>query len=176
MPQTDCSLVFPPDPLWVRSARQAVRTLLAAVDASELADTAELLTSEVVTNAINACRSSGCSAPLTVYAKYSGALRVLVHDETPGRPMRRAPTEVDENGRGITLIDACAAEWGVCRYGPGPGKTVWFELLTRVESNRRGRAAAVERMRQMVTNDKIDFSKIEPCGQLCSESSIRMMH
>ncbi|MCQ4080356.1 ATP-binding protein [Streptomyces sp. RB6PN25] len=128
MPPTDCSLVFPPDPLWVRSAREAVRTLLTAVRADELADTAALLTSEAVTNAVNACRTSGCSAPLTVYAKYSGALRVLVHDEAPGRPTRVAPTGDAETGRGVALIDACAAEWGVCRYDPGPGKTVWFEL------------------------------------------------
>ncbi|MET9845211.1 PIN domain-containing protein [Streptomyces ossamyceticus] len=49
------SLAFPPHPAWVRTARETIRTLLSASGHSELTDSAVLLTSEAVANAINAC-------------------------------------------------------------------------------------------------------------------------
>ncbi|AEW96507.1 MULTISPECIES: ATP-binding protein [Streptomycetaceae] len=133
---TECSLVFPPDPMWVRSAREAVRTLLTLARRGAHVDVAVLLTSEAVTNAVDACARARCSAPVTVYAEHGArcgeVLRVLVHDEAPGEPVVRAVGADDEHGRGMPLISAWAAEWGVCRYGPARGKTVWFELATPV--------------------------------------------
>ncbi|MEV5773595.1 hypothetical protein AB0L49_20425 [Streptomyces antimycoticus] len=61
---------MPPDPGWVRTAREAVRTALRTANRTDLTDTALLLTSEAVTNAVNACRTSGCSAPVTLYAEW----------------------------------------------------------------------------------------------------------
>ncbi|MFE7119264.1 ATP-binding protein [Streptomyces sp. NPDC057654] len=129
-PRPDFSLVFPPRPGWVHTARQAMRTALAAADRADLVDVAVLLTSEAVTNAVNASIGSGCSEPVTLYAEWDakGSLRVLVHDGAPGLPKESAPTEAQENGRGLLLIGACASEWGVCAHGPGPGKAVWFQL------------------------------------------------
>ncbi|KNE83454.1 MULTISPECIES: ATP-binding protein [Streptomyces] len=128
----DCSLVFPPDPVWVRAAREAVRTLLAAAGRHDLVDAALLFTSEVVTNSVNACRSKGCTTPVTVFAEWlghsPGRLRVLVHDEAPGLPVRRTPHPDEESGRGLALISAGADAWGACRHGPGEGKATWFEL------------------------------------------------
>jgi anti-sigma regulatory factor (Ser/Thr protein kinase) len=127
------SLVFPPHPAWVRTARETVRTLLVASGCPELADTATLLTSEAVTNAINACEGKGCAAPVTLRAAWTDArrLRVLVHDEAPGLPAARTPGRDDEGGRGIQLISCGADAWGVCTHGPGPGKATWFELERR---------------------------------------------
>lgn len=128
----DCSLVFPPDPVWVRTARHAVRTLLLAADQDGLSDLALLLTSEVVTNAVNACRAGACAAPVTVYAEWAlpGVLRVLVHDDAPGLPAARPSPHPDdaEGGRGIPLLATCAPTWGIRPFTPGPGKAVWFEL------------------------------------------------
>ncbi|MDW6059966.1 ATP-binding protein [Streptomyces sp. FXJ1.4098] len=95
MPPSDShlvSLVFPPEPVWVRAAREAVRTLLAAADRRDLADTALLLTSEAVTNSVNACLRSGCSTPVTLFAEWTNPhhLRVLVQDEAPASPSLRA--------------------------------------------------------------------------------------
>lgn len=130
-PRPDFFLVFPPSAAWVRTAREAVRTALTAAHRDDLIDLALLLTSEVVTNAVNACRRSGCSAPISLHADWApgGALHVLVHDGAPGVPSRRQPTSVEPGGRGLFLISACAEEWGVCRHGPGPGKAVWFTLV-----------------------------------------------
>lgn len=143
MPGPDFSLVFPPDPVWVRSAREAVRALLRSARRDDLTDTALLLTSEAVTNAVNACHSSGCSIPVTLSAEWTGrdsgsspgpapdacaTLRVLVHDFAPGLPSGRAAEGGDESGRGLALIGDCATDWGVRPAGAGPGKSVWFEL------------------------------------------------
>lgn len=133
MPPSDAhlvSLVFPPEPVWVRAAREAVRTLLTAADRRDLADTALLLTSEAVTNAVNACLRSGCSTPVTLFAEWTAPhdLRVLIQDEAPGLPVPRAPATEDEHGRGLALISYGADAWGVCAHGPGPGKATWFEL------------------------------------------------
>ncbi|WP_406000662.1 ATP-binding protein [Streptomyces sp. NBC_00829] len=130
-PGGDVSLVFPPDPLWVRAARETVRTLLAATRRTERADTAVLLTSEAVTNAINACVLKGCTAPVTLFAGWTDdhRLRILVHDEAPGVPAPRTAADEDESGRGMQLISYGADAWGVCTQGPGPGKATWFELI-----------------------------------------------
>ncbi|MFI1329763.1 ATP-binding protein [Streptomyces sp. NPDC020845] len=87
-PRADFSLVFPPDPTWVRTAREAVRTALRTANRPDLTDTALLLTSEAVTNAVTACLHSGCAAPVTLYAEWAalGTLRVLVSDDAPGMP------------------------------------------------------------------------------------------
>lgn len=127
---TDVSLVFPPHPVWVRAARETVRTLLTASHRPELTDTAVLLTSEAVTNAINACVGKHCTTPVTLYAGWTDPhrLRVLVHDEAPGLPTCRTAAPDAENGRGIQLISYGSDAWGVCTHGPGPGKATWFEL------------------------------------------------
>ena len=122
LPRADFSLVFPPDPGWVRTAREAVRTALRTANRTDLTDTALLLTSEAVTNAVNDCRNSGCSAPVTLSAEWGahGTLRLhvtLAGDATDA-----------ENGRGLLIIGSSATDWGVCHHGPGPGKAVWFQV------------------------------------------------
>jgi hypothetical protein len=132
MPGIDFSIVFAPNPAWVRSVRESVRTMLTIHRREDLIDTALLLTSEAVTNAINACLRSGCSSPVTVFAEFAAstnAFRVLVEDDAPGIPRRHCASGSDESGRGLPILDACATSWGIClRTAAAPGKTVWFEL------------------------------------------------
>ncbi|GHC73806.1 ATP-binding protein [Streptomyces cinnamoneus] len=128
-PRPDCSLVFPPHPAWVRTAREAVRTMLTAARRTDLAETAVALTSEAVTNAVNACLAKGCRTPVTLSAEWAGPgnLRVLVHDGAAGLPVRRGMASLDaESGRGLMLIERGADAWGVCTHGPGRGKATWF--------------------------------------------------
>ncbi|GAA2708120.1 MULTISPECIES: ATP-binding protein [Streptomyces] len=127
----DCSLVFPPHPAWVRTAREAVRTLVMAARRSDLAETAMALTSEAVTNAVNACRIGNCTAPVTLSVEWATPhhIKVLVHDDAPGLPaLRQTVAPHDESGRGLLLIDRRAQAWGVCPDGPGGGKSTWFVL------------------------------------------------
>ncbi|WP_327355411.1 ATP-binding protein [Streptomyces sp. NBC_01304] len=127
---SEFSLVFPPDPAWVRVAREAVRAAAHHSGIGELDDTAALLTSEVVTNAVIACQGGRCDAPVALHAQWAapGSLHVLVRDAAPGFPVQRAAPPDEEGGRGLHLIGACATEWGVCRHGAGSGKAVWFQL------------------------------------------------
>ncbi|MDT0346662.1 ATP-binding protein [Streptomyces litchfieldiae] len=130
-PAADFSLTFPPEPRWVRGARDAVRTALTPV-VPGLVDTATLLTSELVTNAVTATLGCLPSSHVALYAEWSpaGAVRVLVHDTAPGVPeLPGTPVDEDaEHGRGLLLISLFASEWGVCHHAPGRGKVVWFTL------------------------------------------------
>jgi len=93
------------------------------------------LTSEAVTNAINACADKGCTTPVALHAGWTDPhrLRILIHYEAPGLPTVRTPAAApgDEDGRGIQLISYGADAWGVCTHGPGRGKATWFELGQR---------------------------------------------
>ncbi|MEO3753317.1 ATP-binding protein [Streptomyces sp. B6B3] len=131
---TDFSFTFPPEPQWVRSAREAVRAALAptAPGGADLVEIATLLTSELVTNAFVASVHSVAPAPIALHAEWTrrGAVRVLVHDRAPGTPLvpDHLPDADDEGGRGLLLLTLHATEWGVCHHAPGPGKLVWFTL------------------------------------------------
>ena len=87
-------------------------------------ETAVLLTSEVVTNAVVHGRSD---IELVVTADHPMA-RVQVYDAEPSLPVRRSPSEQAERGRGVHVIDALAEAWGVEQLLDGAGKCVWFEM------------------------------------------------
>lgn len=134
-PAPDFALTFPPDPAWVRTCRETVRTSVATARraAGALAGLAEisvLLTSEAVTNAVNATVAAGCTYPITLYGEWlaDGPLRVHVRDAAPGVPYVDSSAAEAEHGRGMQLIAALAGRYGLCLDGPGPGKSFWFQL------------------------------------------------
>ncbi|SEC82149.1 ATP-binding protein [Streptomyces sp. TLI_105] len=89
-------------------------------------DDVRLCVSELLTNVI---RHVGEGAPVTVrvVAARGGRTRVAVTDPDPRAwPVLRDAAEDAESGRGLALLDALAARWGVDQ-GPS-GKTVWCEL------------------------------------------------
>ncbi|MFF5841046.1 ATP-binding protein [Streptomyces massasporeus] len=55
-----------------------------------------------------------------------GVIRIEVSDTHPAQPVRTVPALDDGHGRGLLLVDALAARWGVTDR-VGPGKTVWAE-------------------------------------------------
>ncbi|MFI7299781.1 ATP-binding protein [Streptomyces sp. NPDC050121] len=133
------SVEYDPRPSAVREARAQVRRQLEGwgpADREELVDTAELLVSELATNAL---LHSASRFRLTLSAAH-GVLRCEVADspslstplEPGGPPCRRTPQVLHaggtESGRGMFLVNALARRWGCCQ--DGPGKTVWFELGT----------------------------------------------
>ncbi|WP_308120631.1 ATP-binding protein [Streptomyces bambusae] len=103
--------------------RRSLRELLRPRCPMQLADVAELLTTELVTNAlVHTDQGAEVSATLD-----SGRLRVEVRDHTARRPRPYVPTADDgTHGRGLVLVDALADAWGVDPLGGG--KVVWFEL------------------------------------------------
>jgi serine phosphatase RsbU (regulator of sigma subunit)/anti-sigma regulatory factor (Ser/Thr protein kinase) len=91
---------------------------------ASIVDTAVLLTSELVTNAL----AHGAPQVHVSVQALDGAYRVSVDDEDPRQPVLRAATRDDEHGRGLVLVDVLANRWGVDTAGRG--KSVWFELDT----------------------------------------------
>lgn len=107
----------------VPETRRALRELLSHWGRPGRSDIAELLTSELVTNALV---HTDRDAVLTATVGPRG-LRVEVRDFVARRPRLRVPHADDgTNGRGILLVQSLADAWGVRAHGVG--KAVWFEL------------------------------------------------
>ncbi len=137
------------------AGRRFISDALAAWGASEYEDTAQLLVSELVTNAILHARTD-----VTVRLDLSPArLRLEVTDASVRRPVTRRYSLEATTGRGLTLIDALAGRWGVESHHPG--KTVWCELLAERPEERR---------RPEIEVDLAAFPDLEP-GTAGSDSS-----
>ncbi|MFC5719117.1 ATP-binding protein [Streptomyces gamaensis] len=109
------------------------------------ADTAELLTSELVTNAlVHTDGSAVVTVTLTAgpAGPAQGLLRVEVRDFTTRQPAgaesgqgARGAQGADPwestatSGRGLLLVDALSDGWGIRPHAVG--KAVWFELGAR---------------------------------------------
>jgi serine phosphatase RsbU (regulator of sigma subunit)/anti-sigma regulatory factor (Ser/Thr protein kinase) len=91
----------------------------------DVEDTACLLVSELVTNAVLHARTA---VGLRVAAS-DDRLRVEVSDGTRTRPVRQEFRPDATGGRGLLLLDRLAGTWDVRRTPDG--KTVWFELALR---------------------------------------------
>jgi anti-sigma regulatory factor (Ser/Thr protein kinase) len=116
-------LVVDPDVADVSDARQFVREHCHALGFdADACDTAVLLTSETVTNAVTHGRSE---ARIRVTAT-PGLMLVEVADGNSRHPQRQPQDPDALDGRGMSIIDLLAARWGV-RDDPY-GKTVWFEV------------------------------------------------
>ncbi|KMS91144.1 MULTISPECIES: ATP-binding protein [Streptomyces] len=107
----------------VPEARRELRALLRHWGKPGRSEIAELLTSELVTNALV---HTDDDAVLTAVVD-PGGLRVEVRDFVARRPELHAPaTDDDTHGRGLLLVQSLADDWGVRPHGVG--KSVWFEL------------------------------------------------
>ena len=117
--------MLPRSPMAAGQARRVTGTLCrAACLDDDLCDTAVLLTSEVVTNAVLHGRSPSC---LSVAASELG-VRVEVEDDSSRWPVQRQQGDSAAlDGRGILLLETIATSWGVLP-GHAGGKVVWFEV------------------------------------------------
>ncbi|MFK4108408.1 ATP-binding protein [Streptomyces sp. NPDC002176] len=107
----------------VPEARRELRALLRHWDRPDRTGVAELLTSELVTNALV---HTDDDAILTAVVSPRG-LRVEVRDFVARGPLMRTPEpDEDTNGRGLILVQSLADAWGVRAHAVG--KSVWFEL------------------------------------------------
>ena len=115
-------ITLPPALTSGREARVFVADRLAEWRLEGLLDTALLLTSELVTNAVVHARS-----PVSVtIRRILDRLRVEVADVGGGALVLRNPSADATGGRGLQLMDALAASWGTSAFDAG--KLVWFEL------------------------------------------------
>ncbi|HTE73127.1 MAG TPA: ATP-binding protein [Actinomycetes bacterium] len=117
------------DPHAVATARREAAAQLDRWELDDLRPDAELLVSELVTNAVLHSRGD---VALTL-AVADGLLEVGVSDPGRGLPPQRSlqggaagPRWTAEGGRGLRLVDRLSVEWGVVALARG--KQVWFRL------------------------------------------------
>jgi anti-sigma regulatory factor (Ser/Thr protein kinase) len=110
-------------PISVARARLFVTETLWEWGMRGLCDTADVVVSELVTNAI---RASAWLYPLVTVVLWADRVNLLIEvcDNAPGVPV---PTvSPDESGRGLHLVCALSDNWGY--YLNSCGKTVWAYL------------------------------------------------
>ena len=117
-------------PSAVTCARLHARLVLAEWGLKPLAETTELLVSELVTNAVRA--SAGLVArhlglpvvQLWLSADREGVL-IEVWDADERMPVRQRPDPEADHGRGLLLVEALSEDYGAYRPAGYPGKIVW---------------------------------------------------
>ncbi|MFE2143243.1 SpoIIE family protein phosphatase [Streptomyces sp. NPDC059456] len=111
----------PPDPAAVSRVRNAGSAQLARWGLGDIAFTAELILSELITNAIRYGH-----APIRVRMLRDRSLICEVSDGSSTSPHLRYAATTDEGGRGLFLVAQYAERWGT-RYTER-GKVIWAEL------------------------------------------------
>ncbi|WP_411121558.1 ATP-binding protein [Streptomyces sp. x-19] len=136
-PATPTSIAYrlPSEPRSVGWVRRELRRQLEQWGlAGELGESAALLVSELMANAVRAQVAGGGTWVGVRFALEGGGRRVRleVRDGSGGRPVindkqaEETEGEAAECGRGLVLVDALASGWGV--EPDGIGKVVWAEL------------------------------------------------
>ncbi|MEU8625461.1 ATP-binding protein [Streptomyces sp. NPDC048669] len=121
----------------VGCSRMFIRHVLRDWNLSDHIDAAELVVSELVTNAV---KSTGLTdtepkwADIKAHHIVGVQLRVIdtslyveVWDRSPVNPVKQPQADDSEGGRGLFLIEALSRRWGIHRP-PAGGKIVWAEL------------------------------------------------
>lgn len=113
----------------VPAARRFVSDMMRDSDTVADIDTARLLVTEIVTNAV-----LHALTPMILTVEVSAdVVRIEVGDGSDVPPRLRAFSPVAATGRGLRLLESLAVQWGV-RAEPSGGKVVWFEVGASSES------------------------------------------
>jgi anti-sigma regulatory factor (Ser/Thr protein kinase) len=114
---------FPPELVSAARARRFAEITLESWSCHEVVDSARLLLSELVVNAVLHART-----PVSIRMSCDdGVVRFEVEDAdpTPIEEPRAVAPDVP-NGRGLAIVDALADDWGTTETTRG--KVVWFEI------------------------------------------------
>ncbi|GAA1240006.1 hypothetical protein GCM10009665_33600 [Kitasatospora nipponensis] len=140
--ETHRTLVFPPRPECVRQVRRMVTAALRDWRLEHLRDDAELLASELATNAIQHARDEW---PIRLaVVRHETSLSLAARGHSLGAPRTGAATSDQENGRGLLLIAHIAGSWH-CEVHPDGSKTVSCHLVLPTSDREE---AAVPQQRQ----------------------------
>ena len=127
---------LPALPSSARSARLHTKRVLEGWQLESLAETAELLASEIITNAVRASIPIVHEQGETEQAPRAQLLRfwltsdrrsvlIQVWDGDHHHPARQDVGPDAETGRGLLLIEALSTQWGFYVPDGGDGKIVW---------------------------------------------------
>lgn len=119
-------------------ARGHVTAVLAGWGLEDISGTAEMVSGELVANAVQAPASVQADGEVLVIRlcliTEGDVLAIEVWDQAPGFPVIREADRFAESGRGLVIIDALTSgRWG-CRTAIGRrGKCVWA-VITRPDT------------------------------------------
>ena len=128
------SLELPAQPSAASHARRHVRRVLSQWGREELIDTAELVISELVTNAvkatpIDALAEVGTTEIIWMNIYRWGEATVLEGWDCSRTPPVQKRAGLDEEcGRGLQIVDILAKDWGY-RWPRAGGKILWCTLV-----------------------------------------------
>jgi anti-sigma regulatory factor (Ser/Thr protein kinase) len=130
-PRWSYQALLPSDPRSASFAREFVCNRLAEHDLEHLVHDVRLVASELATNAVLRARR-----PFIVSLR-GGDRRVLlsVRDSSRSGLARPCARALDTRGRGLSIVDSLAHEWGI-QHGPG-GTGVWAAFEVRREHHGR---------------------------------------
>ena len=137
-------------PTAVPCARLHVRHLLWEWGLSALAADTELLTSELVTNAVRATAGQRQAAIRLRLSSDHVRVFVEVWDADPQPPAPRAlgedgtPDPPEEGGRGLFLVAALSTRWDWYLTQEPSGKVVWCELRAKPPEPSEGPQSALQ--------------------------------
>jgi anti-sigma regulatory factor (Ser/Thr protein kinase) len=119
-------------PSAVPSARLHARLVVSEWGPKAIADTVELIVSELVTNAVKALRELEHLPPVWVGLSSDGHQVLIVVWDGNEEPIQSSGVSDDElpgleaeGGRGLLLVDSLSANWGVYWPEGTHGKVVW---------------------------------------------------
>ncbi len=126
-------------PSAVGCARLHARNLMGEWGLSLLTDTAELVVSELVTNAVQAStfpdgrpryQADSVGVPVVQIRLSSDQVRLVIEvwDQAAGAPTLKHAEIEEEGGRGLLLVDTLCVRWDWNIAPEGTGKIVWAEL------------------------------------------------
>ncbi len=110
----------------VACARLHARQVLWEWGLSAIAESAELLVSELVTNATQASPSAERIQPVGLWLSSDRSrLLILVQDTSRYPPEPTSVADDDERGRGLLIVEAISTKWGWDAKEDSSGKVVW---------------------------------------------------
>jgi anti-sigma regulatory factor (Ser/Thr protein kinase) len=110
----------------VPCARLHARQVLREWGFGRLSDSAELLVTELITNAIRASGEMTQAYAVRLWLLSDSArIVIVVWDASPRPPVLADVTSEAENGRGLMLVQAASEQWGWSSREDGDGKFVW---------------------------------------------------
>jgi anti-sigma regulatory factor (Ser/Thr protein kinase) len=124
------ALALPGTPESVPIARRRVRAALGFHGLGEFTEDAEVITAELVANAVQHACEDGTKAigVILTHAGAPAAVTVAVSDSSPQVPVRRDTPAGSEQGRGLQIVEALSVHWG---WRCGGGGKVVFAVLAR---------------------------------------------
>ena len=126
MGQLRASIDIPATPHGIAAARHVVSALLPGWELPELSADAEILVSELVTNAYqHAPRTDSVELELELERRANG-VRIALADGTSIRPLIQELSNERQTGRGMEIVAAIATAWGAEDHHGG--KRVWVDL------------------------------------------------